>query len=348
MKKRVLLLAPPYMDIYKDIIQCLDSKGYEVVWVSDGSIPGNPYNKSEKSRHLKTVEEYQSEVDVFWDENFEKENFLEPFDYFLAIDGFMVTPHMFAILKDKNPNIRKVLYLYDRVEGNYEVDMFFPYYTNIYSFDLGDCAHYGINHLPIYWVPSETKVEEEYDIFGLGGFQWGARYEVFKKLKEISEQSGFKDYIKLYNKSIDNKLSYFFKYLVYKLNGRKMLSLSELKGDLYTTKSLTPQEFRDMILRSRVVLDTQNSNQDGMTARFMWALGAEKKIITTNKAVKKNVFFSPEQILVLKSNFEDIPAFISKKFTMSDDMRSLVKRYRIDNWIDTMLLADKANENSSN
>lgn len=127
-----------------------------------------------------------------------------------------------------------------------------------------------------------------------------------------------------------------------------MLSLSELKGDLYTTKSLTPQEFRDMILRSRVVLDTQNSNQDGMTARFMWALGAEKKIITTNKAVKKNVFFSPEQILVLKSNFEDIPAFISKKFTMSDDMRSLVKRYRIDNWIDTMLLADKANENSSN
>lgn len=339
MQKRLLLLAPPYMDIYKDIIYFLESQEYEVIWVSDGCISGNPYNKSNISRQTKTIEQYQSEVDLFWEDSFQKKEFKKPFDFFMAIDGFMVTPHLFDILNSQNSSIRKVLYLYDRVEGNYELDMFFKFYSDVYSFDLGDCAHFGLHHLPIYWVPTEKKTTEDYDIFGMASFSWGARYEVYKALKDLARSNGLNDYIKLYYPPVQNKLSYLLRYFAYKIQGKNYLSLSDLNDDLFTDKSLTPKEFRDLILSSKVILDTQNSNQDGMTARFMWALGAEKKIITTNKAVVQNVFYTPDQIYVLSiDNLNGVVDFISKDYQMPDDKRRIIQQYRIDNWVNTMLM----------
>ena len=71
----------------------------------------------------------------------------------------------------------------------------------------------------------------------------------------------------------------------------------------------------------------------------MWALGAEKKIITTNKAVIQNVFYSPDQIYVLsENNLNGVVDFISKDFQMTEDRRRIVQQYRIDNWVNTMLI----------
>lgn len=338
MKKRVLLLALPFMDIYKDIIDCLKSKGFDVTWVSDGTILYNPYNKNNITRHTKTISEYQTEVNEFWDETFKKDEFQLPFDYFLAIDGFMVTPHFFKILEDKNPNIRKILYLYDRVAGNYEIDIFFPYYTSIFSFDMGDCSHFGLNHLPIYWVPAKEKSKAIYDIFGMGNFQWGTRYDVYKAIKSVCRKHGLRDFVKLYYRPVDDKLSYMVKYLFYMVQGKKMLSLFELKNDLFTSKSLTPNDFRDYISISKVVLDTHLSYQDGLTARFMWALGEGKKIITTNPSVTKYDFYTSDQIYVLDDkNIEGVVDFIKKDFKIDVEIRDIVDKYRIDNWLDTML-----------
>ncbi len=341
-QKRVLLLAPPYMDIYKDIIDCLESKQYEVVWISDGLIPHNPYNKSNLTRHTKSVEQYQSEVNTFWSGRFSKDDFSRPFDYFLAIDGFMVTPQFFEMLNTHSPSIRKVLYLYDRVKGNYEIDMFFKYYSDVYSFDLGDCAYYKLHHLPIYWVPSTEQLSDRYDIFGFGAFQWGERYKVYKAIKDLVQRNGLKDYIKLFYRPNKSKFSYLLRFVFYKVQGKNYLSLSEIKDELFTDKSLSPDEFRNLILCSKVILDTQNSNQDGMTARFMWALGAEKKIITTNKAVVENTFYSPGQIYVLSdSTLDGVMNFISSDFKMSEEMRGIVQQYRIDNWVDTMFIEER-------
>lgn len=337
MKKRVLLLAPPYMDIYKDIISGLESLDYEVVWVSDGLVPGNPYNKNDISRKTKTIEQYQTEVDSFWNEAFGKPEYALPFDVFLAIDGFMVTPHLFQVLKDKNPKIKNILYLYDRVEGNYEIDIFFPYYTNVYSFDLGDCAHYGLHHLPIYWVDSDEKVEQKYDISAVAGFSFGTRYEVFKRFKTIAKEKHLKDYIKLVLRPVENPWLYRFKCLIYRLKGKPFLTLSDMQDDLFTTHSLTPSDFRLLIRQSCVVVDTQNSNQDGLTARCMWALGAEKKIITTNKAVKQYPFYSPDQFFVLNNSSEGLVSFLASDFKMSNEVREIIKQYRIDNWLRLMV-----------
>ena len=135
-----------------------------------------------------------------------------------------------------------------------------------------------------------------------------------------------------------NKYKNYFWVVVNKLIGKKYYSNKELvENDLFTTQTLTPDEFRRTIQQSRTVLDVQAPNQDGLTARFMWALGLGKKIMTFNWNVKRYPFYSPEQILVLDDSYNGIEEFINSGVTVSDEKKAIIDRYRIDNWLDTLL-----------
>jgi len=120
--------------------------------------------------------------------------------------------------------------------------------------------------------------------------------------------------------------------------GKRSFSLNELKSnDLFVFDSINPSEFRKVIQQSNIILDTQNPFQDGLTARFMWALGLEKKIITTNESVKDYDFYNDNQVFVLNDNYSELVDFIKKPFAMSDVQRDQIAKYRIDHWIDILL-----------
>ena len=107
---------------------------------------------------------------------------------------------------------------------------------------------------------------------------------------------------------------------------------------LVTNKALSPKDFRDNINESEVIIDTHVEYQDGLTARFMWALGAEKKIVTTNKNVKEYDFYTPEQFFILgEDSLNKLNEFVCSKFSMSEQNRNIISKYRIDNWIDAIL-----------
>ena len=107
---------------------------------------------------------------------------------------------------------------------------------------------------------------------------------------------------------------------------------------MFSNKPLPPDVFKDYILNSKVVVDTNHPFQDGLTARFMWALGAEKKIITTNASVRNYDFYTKDQFFVVEDNWQDLPAFLSSSFTMTGSIREIVAKYRIDNWLNTILI----------
>lgn len=338
MKKRILLLASPYMDIYKDIILYLEKENFEVVWVEDSQIKYNPYNFSSKGVKTKTREQYDAEVKVFWTNELEREDCRLPFDYMLAIDGMMASKYLFEQLRAKNPLIKIVLYLYDRIKDNYELDVFFKYYDKVFTFDRLDADSYNLNLLPIYWIPTTNIEPEIYDIFGLASYSPGLRFDIYSKVKSIAKNHGLRDYIKLWHSPIGNKYIYTIKYAIKKAMGLNMLSPSELKNEIFTNKSLNPTEFRKVILQSKVILDTQNPKQDGLTARCMWALGYGKKIITTNTSVKEYTFYTPEQFYIIENNtFEGIIDFINKPLVISDEIKNIIENYRIDNWLNTLL-----------
>jgi hypothetical protein len=335
-RKRVLLLAPPYMDIYKDIITCLEQLDYEVTWVEDGQIAGNPYNLKNITRHTKPKDIYANEVLCFWQSKFTEWGDCK-FDFFLAIDGLMVCNDFFEELSRRCPEIRKVLYLYDRIENNYELDCFFPYYDKVSTFDIADSQKYNIFHLPIYWVPVSAELKENFDIFAMASYDVDRRYKIFTRVKKIAKEEGLKENIHMWHPRINNRFLYQCKYLVKRILNEKMLSLRQLQDEIFTNQTLSPDEFRAAIFNSKVILDTHLPYQDGLTARFMWALGAGKKIITTNANSKNYAFYDSNQIMILNNNFEEIVDFIRKPFEMSNQNRNIVLKYRIDNWIKTLL-----------
>ena len=76
----------------------------------------------------------------------------------------------------------------------------------------------------------------------------------------------------------------------------------------------------------------------------MWALGLEKKIITTNQMVKKYDFYSSNQILIvnsiheLYSKKEDFLTFLEESGDSNSETRKIIDRFRIDNWVKTVLI----------
>lgn len=339
-ERRILLLAPSFMSIYKDLISCLEKKGWLVSWIKDNQVPHNPYLKDLHFWDRKPVKLYNREVATLWKKILADSKYSYTYDAFLAIDGSMVHPYLFDVLKKRNQNIKKILYLYDNIDGHCQVDSFFSYYDKIFSFDAKDCEKHELNFLPIYWCPSEERYEIKYDIFGLASLRYECqdRIVIFEKIKKIAKENNLSEYIKLLYPTDPNKYLYAFKYIALKILGKRCFSLEELKNsDLFTNQSINPEEFRIIIQQSNVILDTQNTYQDGLTARFMWSLGLGKKIITTNESAKNYDFYNENQIFIIKDNYNELFEFINTPFEISESQKQQIVNYRIDNWIDSLL-----------
>ena len=328
------------MNIYKDLISCLETKGWIVSWIKDNQVSKNPYLRDTHFWNRKPLRKYNKEVEALWRSILFNPQYNYAYDAFLAIDGSMVHPFLFETLIKRNPKVNKVLFLYDNIDGHFQIDSFFHYYNKIYSFDFKDCEKYNLNLLPIYWSPCEEQKVIKYDIFGLATLRYESqdRIVVFENVKKIAKENNLAEYIKLLYPTNQNKYIYALKYLILKISGKKCFSMNDLKtNDLFTNTPINPDEFRSIIQQSKIILDTQNSYQDGLTARFMWALGLGKKIITTNESAKDYSFFDKNQVFILKDNYKDLVDFFNTPFQMSESNREIVLQYRIDNWIDTLL-----------
>ena len=67
----------------------------------------------------------------------------------------------------------------------------------------------------------------------------------------------------------------------------------------------------------------------------------EKKIITNNASIASYDFYTPEQIFIV-SNYSDktktdLIKFTKTKFTMDESVRQSISKFRIDNWVTSIL-----------
>ena len=333
MKKKVLFISVSFMSLYKDIINELEKQGYDVIYMQDIHFPRNGFDINKRKPLYIELYRQSFKHKKYWRKQIREHNIDFVFDYLLVIDGFsLVNSGFLDFLEKKNPNIKKVLYLFDRTHNNYRFDLLFKSFDKIYSFDQLDCKLFGLTLLPIYWVPTSSNIKK-IDIFGFGTYMPN-RYILFNYVENLTRDTHLKTYIKLYMKEIPNTL----KYKLRKLIKGSWYPESVYNSSLSTNKTIPPSIFRSMLSEARIVLDTHDVVQDGLTARFMWALGAGSKIITTNKSVMDYPFFDENQIAI----FDIDHPFITKDFLTTGceidiNKKSIIDQYRIDNWIKTLL-----------
>lgn len=341
MRKKVLLIAPPHMDIYSDIEAELEIQGYDV----DCMVLNNPakdpfFMPNPESAKIKSESEkitFLNHLDTYWSNVYSKGGLRKSYDYLLVINGTTIHPRLFSYLKESNPHIKCVAFLYDSVTL-YGFDRNFGYYDEIFSFNKKDAVDYNLKFLPIYWKPVQIIDTIDCYAFGMGVYS-KTRYKVYKKIEDVCKKNKLSFHIKLYIPEERNKYLFGIKNFVHKLMGnRSQISYREYNSDLVTHHSMSPEIFRQHIANSTVVIDTSNPHQDGLTARFMWALGEGKKIVTNNPSVKEYSFYDPKQFFIIDDDdISQLESFMLCPFKPSDEYYEVVNQWRIDNWLKTLL-----------
>lgn len=345
MGKKVLLIAPPINDLYKDIVSQLKRWGMEVDFIEDRVEKNDPdyirngwnyaFNNVIGRKKIENVQEKK------WREYLNKPPYDKPYDYLFVIDGLMLSPYLFRQLRERNANLWAVNYLFDSTRSLYRFQNRFHFFDMVASFDKRDCEKFGLYFLPIYWCEPDEPTIIEYDLFGFGTYG-NSRYELFKKIDQLSKTIGLKSYVKLYCKEIEDIQKYNIKRSVRKILGlHTFITLEHYKSNLITHQLIPSENFRHLVYSSRITIDSVNFNQDGMTARFMWALGAGKKIITTNSNIIKYDCYNPAQIYVVGDSCDifcdSFVNFLQTDYKPTTEQKEMLLPWRIDNWLSTLL-----------
>ena len=176
-----------------------------------------------------------------------------------------------------------------------------PHFDYIYSFDLNDCKKYDLIYLPQF-LPypyqemieiSAKKINEiKYKTCYFVGMYNNYRNKIVNDVHSLMEQQGYKTDF----------------YLVDKKN----------KADDYPrfckNQSLTYKENIDLLKKYDVVLEINEVYQEGVTLRAVESMLFNKKLITTNRAIKVTDFYHPDRIFILG---DDEPSRLSH-FLLSD------------------------------
>ena len=347
---KILFLAFPHADLYKEIVKEMERKGHEVIVILDRLLRYDPYHCLSKLKAVKKfifVDTYNI-YNHYWNKMIATDARLsESYDLFLALSGVSVGERLIRHLETLNPHIKKVLYTWDNCTY-YAFDRMLPWFDRSYTFDVEDVkANSEWKLLPIYCkAPAHNETQPNlYDIFSIGT-NHGDRLSYFYRILPQLKVKGLSYYIKIIELQTTLSWKQQLKYHILKAVGNKKneayLHRIEFicdKEDKYGIKQnsyIAQNKYDELISQSRCVLDDQRSTQSGLTAKFMWALANRKKIITTNKWAYEYEFVSPKQVLIVnKNNPVILEDFI--KYPIAEDEFSDVSSYYIDRWVDELL-----------
>lgn len=313
MIKKLLLICPKFMEYEKKIIEYVNVK-YQVRYMNSEeylrdirkeynalSIYKRAFYKVFKLIRGKKREDMLNKLSFSYESFFDinKNN-----DIVLIINGDSMSNDTYKYLKEKNPNAKFILYIWDDVKGLFKNSQF-AFFDCIYSYNIDDCSKYGFKYLPIFTEKINIKKNEAkvYDI-AIVATANKERVQIAKKLYE--------KYCKYLNFYI-----YFYS--------------PELKYDFYTYKEpLTYQNYLNILNKSKIVFEMVRHNQSGPTTRFYDALETNTKVITTNKNIKKYPVYG-KNIYVINKRMNILQSFIDSPYENENK-----HPMHIDNWMEVL------------
>ncbi len=229
---------------------------------------------------------------------------------FITRPDILTKKHLKIIEKS---SYKKITYLYDGVDRLPKTRIAAEYFDEVYSYQKSDCEKYGYKFITnfIYNEQFPDKKDFVYEIFMI--FKYDFRFSILEKIGKILS---------------DKKLSY--KFIVVDPDKR-----IETKYCEYSKTFLSLEEVSKLAHQSKILLDLQRDDQQGLSFRPFEALGLHKKLITTNKDIVNYDFYNPNNILVIDENSTEIPdAFFITPYEEVPD--EILNKYRISTWVETV------------
>jgi hypothetical protein len=149
------------------------------------------------------------------------------------------------------------------------------------------------------------------------------RYEVVKRILSLIE--GKQSYVYFYSTS---KMLFLFQKLFDK-------NFRNVKKEDISFSPLSKENTIDIINKSKVVIDIEHIKQKGLTMRTLEMLGANKKMITTNKEIINYDFYNTDNIQIIdRNNINLDKSFFEIDFKSINT--DIYDKYSIRQWVETI------------
>ncbi len=324
--KRVLLFAPKYFGYEKAIEQTLIDMGAFVDYFDER--PGNSFFDKALIRIDKRF--LQHKIRKYY-QKIQKEVSGKEYDYVLVVNIESMLSSTLADLRGQFPAAKFVLYMWDSVRNKKGAVDTFSYFDKILSFDKDDARDFNLHFRPLFYMNEYAQIGQQHKNYSYDAIFVGTvhsnRYWFVKTLEQLLLKRGQRVFFYFF---LGSKILYYRE----KIKNRSFRGV--VKSDFHF-KSLPKSELLRLISCSKVIVDIQHPMQTGLTMRTIEALGACRKLITTNKHIVEYDFYNPNNIQVVdRDNPQISESFLQGDYQALDE--DIYNRYSIRYWVKEVLL----------
>lgn len=321
---KLLLIMPKFFDYPELIVTELNEMGYEVDFFDDRPST-NAWIKAAIRINKNLIGTYIKK----YFESVMKTVRNKKYDVVFLISGqsLSFSESMINEIKQCQKEAKFVLYQWDSQTNFPYIKQVQKYFDKCFSFDRRDIEETpSLKFLPLFYSKKHEEIGKrnntnfKYDFCFVGT----AHPKKYKFIKMMSEQL----------KSVyPNQFIYFFfpSPIVYFY--RKIMN-NELRKAKYNEFHYVPlkgKEMNDVYETSRCVLDSAQDGQLGLTIRVLEALGAKKKLITTNEDIINYDFYQPENIYVYDGKIDLKNVFFTHEYKEVNEQ--VYEKYSLRSWL---------------
>ncbi|MBU3563628.1 hypothetical protein [Polynucleobacter sp. Tro8-14-1] len=319
--KRILLVAPKFFGYANDIVNEMVRCGASVDW-----LPDRPFDS--------TIAKALTRVRPDWVQPFASglyKKMLESFgarhyDYIFVINGQTLSQSMLRRLRIDFPTAKFILYMWDSMENRPGVLKNLKYFDSALSFDPQSSRQFGMKLRPLYYSHDFKPLNDNvrFDLSFIGTMH-SDRYAVINKIKQ-GISADIRSYFYLYLQSP----------MVYQYYRATKRDMRHAQKSEFSFAPLDRLAVKSVFGQSNCIIDVEHPEQRGATMRTFEALGAEKKLITTNKNVSNLDIYATGNVCIIN---RERPV-ISKNFIKSPFIpysKEIMYRYSLNGWLEEIL-----------
>lgn len=333
MAKRIMLIAPVFFDYYKEIIKELEAMEYDVDYICDA--PSNSNISKAIGRVNKNF--IKGITKKYFEEKVIPMIKGKKYDNVLIVGGmtFAFTPEMVKKIKEMNPQANFIMYQWDSEKNLPYSKGIHPYINQLYSFDLNDCERMAkYKFLPLFY----TRTYEEIGKAKVDSYKYDCSYIGTahpQKFKDVNKMAQALKNI-MPNQFIYHYMPSKLKYFYHKLLAPEF---KHARISNFNSEKMSADMVMEIFKNSECILDAPQAGQTGLTIRTIECLGAKRKMITTNKDIKKYDFYNESNILVFDETIDAENIFFRSPYI--EISKETYKKYSLREWLKFMLKGDK-------
>ncbi|WP_369765648.1 hypothetical protein [Flavobacterium sp. WC2429] len=330
--KKILFISVQTFNYEKAIADKLRSLGAEVDYYDErptNSIFVKGIIRLRRSLYQNTINKYYNRILAqIVDGNY---------DYLFVIKGEVIPAFFLEEFRKRNLKCEFIFYTWDSFNNNPHGQSILKYFDKKFTFDNFDANTFNLSFRPLFFI-------DEYDELN------GAKSEVIKQ-DLLFLGTAHSDRYKISSEAVgwcnENNLK---AYAYYFMPSRLVFIFKSIfdpsfKGFEYRKLSFSSLSILDIIAlykQSSVILDVNHPGQKGLTMRTFEALGAGKKLITTNPDIKKYLFYNEKNIFIIdRKNIVLEKSFFETPFVpINEELRNAMS---LTGWLKMLFVETKEN-----